>query len=97
MKSIQECLGNHHDAAVLLDEAARWEESGALAMRAAGRGAWRALEARLLQERRAWHARFLERIEGWRAEAFASYLLDGLAGGAAASAAPRGSLGAPAA
>ncbi len=90
VKAVQESLGRHHDASVLLDEASRWEESGALAMRAAGRGAWRALEARLVEERRRWHTRFLEHLEGWREDTFTSFLLDGMGARAAEVPLPSG-------
>lgn len=79
MKGIQDSLGHYHDVAILLDEAALWEQSGAPATRAAARASWRTLEARLLEERRASHEKFLEILGAWDADSFADYLLDGIA------------------
>jgi CHAD domain-containing protein len=90
LKAIQDALGDYHDVALLLDEVARWERDGSPAMRAAGRGSWRALEARLLKERRASHERFLETMSGFTAVAFADYLLEPVEDrGAERGAAPR--------
>jgi len=89
LRAIQDALGDYHDVALLLEEASQWERDGSPAMRTAGRGAWRALEARLLTARRASHARFAGLMDGRAADAFAAYLLEPAAGAAAGRDAPK--------
>lgn len=97
LKKIQDELGAHHDVVLLLDEASDWEASDMPAMAGADRIAWRALEARLLAERRRRHARFLALIAPHTEAAFEALLLETLGprpGESAAAPAPPAATGA---
>lgn len=95
VKEVQEALGGYHDAVVLVEEAAAAGASPAPALAAVRRESWRALEARLLAERRRHHERFLALLAGWDQETFAAHVMRGLEEPAAPGDEPAASRGEP--